>query len=133
MMATIGAAVPVEESSFSRVVEFCLRADRKKVLAFSIAMTAAIAFFDWWIGIDLSLGVLYLLPMMLAATALPSVGIAALAVVCAILRLAFNSHPLVAESLLRFALRISRLPRIGIVHDGLDSKPPDDRRTPPLP
>jgi two-component system, LuxR family, sensor kinase FixL len=92
-----------QETPFGRFVEFCLHADRKRVLALSLAMTVAIGFADWRISLDVSLGILYLLPMMLAATVLPPPGMAVMAAVCAFLRWAFNPHPLVAESLLRIA------------------------------
>jgi two-component system sensor kinase FixL len=93
----------VRETPFGRFVAFCLHADPKKILAISVAMMAAIGFADWRIDLDVSLGILYLLPMMLAATTLRPGGIAMMALMCAALRWMFNTHPLLVESILRFA------------------------------
>ncbi len=67
------------------------------------AMMAAIAFADAAIRVKISLGVLYLLPMMLAATVLDTTAICALAGICAILRLLFDFSPSsTEETVLRF-------------------------------
>jgi two-component system sensor kinase FixL len=67
-------------------------------------MIAAIAFADWAIRLNISLGVLYLVPMMFAATVLDPPAIFALAGVCAILRLLFDYSPSsLEESVLRFS------------------------------
>jgi two-component system sensor kinase FixL len=102
-MAVSRVEMPVQETSFGRIVAFCLQTDSKNILTLSVLMIVVIGFADWRIGLDLSLGVLYLLPVMLAATALRTSGVVMLALMCAVLRLTFNTHPLVVESVLRFA------------------------------
>jgi two-component system, LuxR family, sensor kinase FixL len=91
------------QSPLERIVEFCLHAGRTRVLWATAGMMAAIAFADWAIRLNLSLGVLYLLPMMLAATVLDTTSILALAGICAILRWLFDYSPSsLEETLLRF-------------------------------
>jgi PAS domain S-box-containing protein len=80
-----------------------LRAGRLKVLMVSAGAIALIATADWRIGNRASLGLLYLLPVMAAATALPPTGIAALALFCSILRSLFDLPSPALETLLRFA------------------------------
>jgi len=66
-------------------------------------MLTAISFADWAIRLNISLGVLYLLPMMLAATVLNALEIFALAEICAILRWLFDYSPTTREeTILRF-------------------------------
>jgi signal transduction histidine kinase len=89
-------------STLDRLVSFFLSEGRFTLLAVTGIMIAAIAFADWAIGRDISLGVLYILPMMLAAVGLPVGGIVILATVCAILRRAFDSQVSEIEMALRF-------------------------------
>ena len=79
-----------------------LGADRKKVLAATGAVIAVVATADWYIGNRASLGLFYILPMMLGATVLAPPQIAALAVVCSVLRSAFDLPSPRIEMLLRF-------------------------------
>lgn len=102
-MPATRSELPGWETPFEPFLEFCLHSDRKRVLALCLALTSAIAFADWRISLDVSLGILYLLPMILAATVLRPAGIAGMALVCALLRWAFNPHPLLLESSLRVA------------------------------
>src|SRR5207237_1093193 len=55
-------------SGFERIIGGFLRAGRARVLAASGAAIALIAFSDWRVGNRMSLGLLYILPMMVAAT-----------------------------------------------------------------
>lgn len=89
------------------IVTFCLNAGRPRVLALTALMTAVIAFADWWTGRDTSLGVLYILPMMVGSVVLPRAGILLLAVACAILRWMFYSpQSPITEDVLRFAFAL---------------------------
>src|SRR5580700_11591845 len=105
MMA--GTEVNSRAPRLGSIVTFCLNAGRPRVLALTALMTALIAFADWWTGRDTSLGVLYILPMMVGALVLPRGGILLLAVVCAILRWMFYSpESPVTEDVLRFAFAL---------------------------
>jgi PAS domain S-box-containing protein len=67
------------------------RPNRNPVLLASAGMVAAVALVDWWTAPYLSLGFLYLFPIMLAAGFLPREAIVAVCVVCAILSETFSS------------------------------------------
>ena len=90
-------------SHLDRLIGYCLHAGRASVVWATLGMLAAISFADWAIRLNISLGVLYLLPMMLAATVLNALEIFALAEICAILRLLFDYSPTTREeTILRF-------------------------------
>jgi len=65
--------------------------NRSSVLAISGVLMLAIALLDWWTKPFVSLGFLYLFPIMLAAGFLPRAAIIALGVGCAILAEQFSS------------------------------------------
>lgn len=65
--------------------------NRIPVLLASAAVIMAIALVDWWTAPYVSLGFLYLFPIMLAAGFLPRPAIVALCVVCAVLGETFSS------------------------------------------
>ncbi|HXK07096.1 MAG TPA: LuxR C-terminal-related transcriptional regulator [Verrucomicrobiae bacterium] len=65
--------------------------NRTRVLGFSCAITLLIALVDWWTKPYVSLGFLYLFPIMLGAAFLPRWIVAALAVLCAVLAEVFSS------------------------------------------
>jgi DNA-binding CsgD family transcriptional regulator len=65
--------------------------NRRSVLAISAALIVIIATVDWWTKPYVSLGFLYLFPIMLAAGLLPRWGVAQLAVGCALLSAVFSS------------------------------------------
>ena len=67
--------------------------NRALVLAVSGAITAVIAVVDWWTRPYVSLGFLYLFPIMLASAFLPRWAIALLGLVCAGLAESFSSLP----------------------------------------
>ncbi len=64
--------------------------NRTPVLAASAAILAIVAVVDWWIKPYISLGFLYLFPIMLAAGFLPRWAVAGLGVVCAVLAEVFS-------------------------------------------
>jgi len=67
--------------------------NRARVLAFSAAIAILIALVDWWTKPYVSLGFLYLFPIMLAAAYLPRWLIVLLGTVCAYLAELFSSLP----------------------------------------
>jgi two-component system sensor kinase FixL len=85
------------------MIALCLRAGRAKVLSATAVLALIVALADWAVGNTVSLGVLYILPMMLGAVILGPVEIAGLALVCASLRARFDVPSSYPEALLRFA------------------------------
>ena len=69
------------------------RPNRIPVLLASVGMIVAIAFVDWWTAPYVSLGFLYLFPIVLAAGFLPRRALVAVGVVCAMLSETFSSLP----------------------------------------
>lgn len=79
-----------------------LRGGKVRTLAVVAAMIGLIAICDWYAGNRFSLGLLYMLPMMLAATALAPWQTVGLAVICSLLRLWFDLPSPPIEGVLRF-------------------------------
>ena len=88
------------------LIRICLRAGSLKVLAVTAAVMAVIAFADWSVGNTFSLGVLYIVPMMLGAIVLRPFQTLLLAVVCAFLKSLFDTPGSHAEVSLRFAFAV---------------------------
>src|SRR5262249_23253234 len=87
------------------VIASVLQAGKRKVLIATVCLIAAIALADWRVGNRASLGVFYILPMMLGGTVLSPVETALLALLCSSLRSAFDIFPTPPiEMLLRFFL-----------------------------
>ncbi len=84
------------------VIAAVLRAGRRKLLIVSFAMIALIAIADDAIGNRASLGLLYMLPMVVAATALQPAFVVALALLCSALRSWFDIPAPHIEIFLRF-------------------------------
>ncbi len=85
--------------------------NRVPVLLVSGAMILAIALVDWWTEPYVSLGFLYLFPIMLAAGFLPRWMIAIIGVGCAVLSEAFGLHD---RSLVRLAFETLALAGCGL-------------------
>jgi PAS domain S-box-containing protein len=79
-----------------------LKAGRLRVLTVAALAIALIAAADWQIGNRASLGLLYILPVMAAATALTVPGIFCMACLCSMLRSLFDLPSPALETLLRF-------------------------------
>lgn len=79
------------------------RAEKPKVLFAAGLLVLLVAWSDWRVGNTLSLGVLYILPMMLGALVLRPAEIAGLAILCASLRFLFDVPSGRLEAMLRFA------------------------------
>jgi two-component system, LuxR family, sensor kinase FixL len=81
---------------------FAFRVGKAKVLLATAGLVLLVAVVDWSVGPTLSLGVLYILPMMLGALVLRPGETAALAVLCAFLRFCFDVPSSHLEASLRF-------------------------------
>jgi two-component system, LuxR family, sensor kinase FixL len=89
------------EARLQKTVPMLLSTDRRRILAGIAAIVAAIALADWRVH-GISLGGLYLFPMLLAATLMSSRAIVALAIVCAVLRCTFDDLHFVTQYSVRF-------------------------------
>ena len=85
-----------------RAISLGLEAGRPKIIAIACVLVVAIAFADWAVGNTFSLGVLYILPMMVAGVVLRTRDITLLALFCAFLRSRFDTPGSHVESALRF-------------------------------
>jgi two-component system sensor kinase FixL len=93
----------IHEFGPDAIIRLCLKAGRMRVLAITAALMTSIAIVDWSVGNTFSLGVLYILPMMLGAVVLRRLETLVLAIVCAILKALFDTPGSHAEISLRFA------------------------------
>jgi len=84
------------------VIATFLKAGKTKVLAIAGGLVALIAVNDWFIGNKASLGVFYILPMMLGAIVLTPLEIVVLALACSFLKSWFDIPSPQLEVLLRF-------------------------------
>jgi two-component system sensor kinase FixL len=85
------------------VIGVIFKARRSRILAAIAGLIALIATADWYVGTRASLGVFYIVPMVLGATVLPRQGIVLLAFICSSLRSLFDlPSPPYIEELLRF-------------------------------
>jgi signal transduction histidine kinase len=87
-------------------VATCLKAGRVKLIAIVVPLVVLIALADREVGEVVSLGVLYILPMMLGAVVFGPLEILLLAGVCAFLRSWFDTPATDAEVVLRFAFAL---------------------------
>jgi two-component system sensor kinase FixL len=90
-----------------RVIAIALKAGRAKVLIVSAILIALSAFADWYVGVNVSLGILYVLPMILAAIVLKPLEMAGLAIFCSLLRSLFDNPASHVEAVFRFLLASS--------------------------
>lgn len=97
------------------MIAFFLKAGKVQMLSVAGVAIVLIAIADWAVGTRASLGLLYIIPMMLGATVLPPVQTAGLALVCSALRASFDlprPHPL--ELLLRFVFAFLAYTGLGL-------------------
>ncbi len=100
-------AAIVEELQFDRIVSRLLHINRRGLLLVILAGIAATAVADWRAG-DVSLGGLYIIPMLLAPMVLPSrASIVVLALTCAFLRCTFDDSHDMLQYGLRFLTSVS--------------------------
>jgi two-component system sensor kinase FixL len=84
------------------MIDFILRAGKARILLAVCCLVAVIAVTDWAVGNSFSLGVLYILPMILGSLILGWLDTAVLAVFCAFLRSRFDTPSTQLEAILRF-------------------------------
>ncbi len=92
----------MQHAGFGRFISLCLETGWLKVLAVTAGLVGVIAFADWGVGNTFSLGVLYILPTMLAAVVLTPLETAVFALFCAFLRSQFDTPGSHVETILRF-------------------------------
>lgn len=68
-------------------------ANRRRLVLIAVLLIAAIAVVDWWTPRNISIGFLYLFPIMLVAGVLSRWQIAGMALVCAVLQELFSNYP----------------------------------------
>src|SRR5260370_25270587 len=83
------------------MIDLILSAGKVKILVSVACLIAVIAVTDWAVGNSFSLGVLYILPMILGALVLSRPETAVLAVFCAFLRSRFDTPSTQLEAVLR--------------------------------
>ena len=88
------------------IIAIFLKAGKVKVLAVVVAMVSLTALADWYVGNRASLGVFYIIPMMIGAIVLAPMETAALAVLCAFLRSWFDIPSPPVEVMLRFVFAL---------------------------
>jgi signal transduction histidine kinase len=91
---------------WEETVATCLKAGRIRVIAIVVPLVGLIAIADREVGEVASLGVLYILPMMMGAVVLSPLETLLLAGACAFLRSWFDTPATDAEVILRFAFAL---------------------------
>jgi two-component system, LuxR family, sensor kinase FixL len=91
------------QGALEAMITLSLRAGRFKTFLVVAVGVTLVALADWAAGNTVSLGVLYILPMMLGAVILGPFEMAGLALVCAALRSRFDVPSSQTEAILRFA------------------------------
>src|ERR1700712_248863 len=109
----------IPESRARRIAALCSSAGKGRVLALAGVMIVIIAVSDWAIGINISLGVLYTIPIILTSFVLPTRHVLALAFVCAVFRMLFDSPGSVLEASLRFVLALIAFVSVGLCVEAL--------------
>ncbi len=102
-----------------KVLSPLLNARRTQLLPLVAGLVALIAVADWAVGNRMSLGVLYVLPMMLGAVVLSPVQILLLALLCSSLRSCFDLPSPYVEMLLRFIFAVISYLACGLMVAGL--------------
>ncbi|WP_051670097.1 ATP-binding protein [Bryobacter aggregatus] len=97
--------LPLPETSFRR----------HYVLPLTVALIGLLAGLEWYLHIDYSLGILYVFPIMAAATVLGRFEIIVLAVTCAYIRGLFTPQEAQLEHLLRFAMATLAFSGLGLL------------------
>ncbi len=96
----------IESAGLQKIVIQCLEAGRPRVLGSVLLLIVVIAFADWRAGNSVSLGVLYVFPMMLGAIVLRPSETVLLALASAVLRWWFDTPGSRAEVTLRFVFAV---------------------------
>jgi two-component system sensor kinase FixL len=97
------------------VIADLLSVRKSRLLPFVAALVGLIAVADWAVGNRMSLGVLYVLPMMLGSLVLTPVQIVLLSILCSSLRSTFDLPSPYVEMLLRFVFALIAYSACGLV------------------
>jgi PAS domain S-box-containing protein len=108
------AAQDDHQSGVDRILLFLLSAGNAKVLPIALVMIVTIAIADWQVGLDISLGILYIVPMVLGAIVLRTKWVVLLAILCAALRSVFDSPHSQVETALRFVFATAAYTTAGL-------------------
>jgi two-component system sensor kinase FixL len=101
------------------MIALLLRAGKIKILAATAILVALTALVDWLVGRNVSLALLYIVPMMLGAVVLRPPEIVVLAVLCSFLRACFDTPGSPAELTLRFVFAVLAYIVSGLFVSGL--------------
>src|SRR5262245_61523483 len=101
------------------MIAWCLKVGKTKIVIATLLLIALVGLADWFPGITVSLGILYILPMMLGSVVLNRAEIAVLAIVCALIRARFDATSSDAEMYLRFAFATAAYFSSGLFVAGL--------------
>ncbi len=101
------------------MIALLLRAGKIKILATTAILVALTALVDWLVGRNVSLALLYIVPMMLGAVVLRPGEIVFLAVLCSFLRACFDTPGSPAELALRFVFAVLAYIVSGLFVSGL--------------
>lgn len=97
------------------MIGFFLKADKAQVLSLAAVAIVLIALADWAVGTRASLGLLYIIPIMMGATVLLPWQTALLAIACSALRAFFDlPYPQTLELLLRFVFAFLAYTGLGL-------------------
>lgn len=96
-----------------RVPETTLR--RQHILPIAAVLVAVLAVVEWKMEVDFSLGILYVIPIAIAATVFSRLEIVAMAIFCAFLRGQFTPQSTSLEHTLRFAMATLAFSGIGLL------------------
>lgn len=97
------------------MIAVLLNARRTRILPLVAGLVALIAIADWAVGNRMSLGIFYVLPMMLGSVVLSPAPIVLLATLCSSLRSAFDLPSPQIEMLLRFVFALIAYSACGLV------------------
>ena len=101
------------------MIALLLRAGKIKIIATTVILVILTALVDWAVGRNVSLAVLYIVPMMLGAVVLRPAQIVLLAAACSYLRSLFDTPGSNAELALRFVFALLAYTLSGLLVSGL--------------
>jgi PAS domain S-box-containing protein len=103
----MATATIAEMFQIEKLIHFLLNAPRKwVVISLSLLAIGAVAVADWLVGPEISLGGMYIFPMLFAATVLPPRAIVLLALLCASLRCTLDDSHLPVQYAIRFVFAL---------------------------
>jgi len=98
-----------------KLLDLILAWPRRRVVSAGLAMVSAIALMDWYVGYGVTLGALYIVPMVLLSLQLSRAQIVALGATCTTLRLTLNPPPTAAEAVTHAAFAVFSYTLLGLL------------------